>query len=84
MGTKLDMKRRTTQLRVDDAHRRRHVNEARTLIFESGAAVDNDESYVPVHVSIISFSYVLNSTLIKVNRTHSLLSCHSTSPSTRV
>jgi hypothetical protein len=55
MGTKLGMKRRTTQLRVDDARRHRHVNEARTLIFESGAAVHNDESYVPVHVSIISF-----------------------------
>jgi hypothetical protein len=88
MGTKLDMKRRTTQLRVDDAHRRRHVNEARALIFESGAAVDgarvkailNNESYVPVRVSVISFSYVLNSTLMKLNRTHSLLSCrHSTS-----
>ncbi|KAJ8583956.1 hypothetical protein M405DRAFT_884566 [Rhizopogon salebrosus TDB-379] len=58
MGTKLDMKRRTTQLRVDDARRHRHVNETRTLIFESGAAVHNDESYVPVHVKRILYSAV--------------------------
>ena len=67
MGTKLDMKRRTIQLRVDDIHRRRHVNEARTLIFESSAAVDNDESYAPVYVGIISFflCFKLNTREIK-------------------
>jgi len=62
MGTKLDMKRRQTQTRVDDRRRQRHVEYARKLIFELGAAVDgkrvqdilNDESYVPVRVSSIA------------------------------
>ncbi|KAG2062612.1 hypothetical protein BDR04DRAFT_1131191 [Suillus decipiens] len=56
MGTKLDMKRRETRQMVDNEWRRRRVEDARKLIFRTGASVDgarvkallNAESYVPV------------------------------------
>lgn len=63
MGTKLDMKCRETRQRVDNERRRRRVEDARKLIFQTGASVDgarvkallNAESYVPVRVSVCLF-----------------------------
>ncbi|KIK32452.1 hypothetical protein CY34DRAFT_45100, partial [Suillus luteus UH-Slu-Lm8-n1] len=56
MGMKLDMRRRVTREHIDNVTRRRHVEEARALIFQLGVPVDgarvkailNDESYVPI------------------------------------
>jgi hypothetical protein len=63
MGTKLDMKCQETRQRVDNERRRHCVEDARKLIFRTGASVDgarvkallNAESYVPVHVSVCLF-----------------------------
>jgi hypothetical protein len=49
---------------VDNATRRRHVEEARALIFQLGVPVDgarvkailDDESYVPIRVSSLMYS----------------------------
>ncbi|OJA15139.1 hypothetical protein AZE42_07563 [Rhizopogon vesiculosus] len=55
MGTKLDMKHRERTRRADDERRRRHVEQARRLIFKEGAGINseyvkrilNEESLVP-------------------------------------
>jgi len=59
MGTKLDMKHRERSRRTDDERRRRHVEQARRLIFKEGAGINsehvkrilNEESLVPTRVS---------------------------------
>jgi hypothetical protein len=61
MGMKFDMRRWVTCERIDNLTRRRHIEEARALIFQLGVLVDgahvkailNDESYIPIHVSIL-------------------------------
>ena len=61
MGMVLDMNQRVARGRTDNRRRQQRVDEARRLIFELGAPVDgsrvkailNEESYVPIRVSIM-------------------------------
>jgi len=61
MGMVLDMNQRVARGRTDNRRRQQRVDEARRLIFELRAPVDgsrvkailNEESYVPIRVSIM-------------------------------
>jgi len=61
MGMVLDMNQRVARGRTDNRRRQQRVDEAHRLIFELGAPVDgsrvkailNEESYVPIRVSIM-------------------------------
>lgn len=60
MGTKLDLKRRKTNRRIDDASRRDRIERSRALIFQKGVGINSqhiknflqEDSLVPTRVSV--------------------------------